>query len=137
MDRRIAFISRWAEANGFAFDIADPDDEILSVPLILLNALYRSVWNVVRGEWNDIPIEAFDLTVGTAREGYAGSTCAITALPIDSPSLLITHRSVRDSVADVIVPRIQTESSAFDDEWEVRCADRFFANAVVHQRLME
>ena len=38
---------------------------------------------------------------------------------------------------DLIVPRMRTEPSAFDDEWEVRCEDRRFATAVIHQRMRD
>jgi len=74
---------------------------------------------------------------GIASGALAVSTCAITVLKMNCPALLITHRSISDSLADLIVPRMQTESSAFDDEWEVRCEDRRFANAVIHQRMMD
>ena len=136
-DKRIEDLSGWAEAYGFTFDIAEDDDEILTLPFLLLSALYRSVWNVIRGDWNGVPFESFDLMRGKTGDAFAVSTCAITVLKMNCPALLITHRSISDSVADLIVPRMETESSAFDDEWEVRCGDRRFANAVIHQRMMD
>ena len=136
-DKRIEELSAWAEAYGFTFDIAEDDDEILILPLHLLSAFYRSVWNVIRGDWNGLPFESFDLMRGKTGDAFTVSTCAIAVLRMNCPALLITHRSISDSVADLIVPRIGTESSAFDDEWEVRCEDRRFANAVTHQRMMD
>jgi hypothetical protein len=135
-DKRIEDLSRWAGACGFTFGLADPDDEILGLPLHFLSAFYRSVWNVIRGDWNGRPFEAFDFMRGKTGDAFAVSTCAITVLNMNCPALLITHRSISDSVVDLIVPRMETESSAFDDEWEVRCEDHRFANAVVHQRVM-
>jgi len=136
-DKRIEDLSGWAEANGLTFAIADPDDEILGLPLHFLSAFYRSIWNVMRGDWNGLPFEAFDLMRGTTGDAFAVSTCTITVLKMNCPALLITHRAISDSIADLIVPRMRTESSAFDAEWEVRCEDRRFANALIHQRMMD
>ena len=137
MDKRIHEVSAWAETNGFAFDIADPDDELETPPLFLLNPLIRSFWNVVRGEWNGVPVEAFDLAVGRTTEAYGMSTCAVTGLMVNSPHLFVTHRSFSDRATDLIVFHVETESEAFNEEWEIRCSDRRFASAVVHQGMMD
>lgn len=85
-DKRIEDLSGWAEANGFTFDIADPDDEILGLPLHFLSAIYRSNWNVIRGDWNGVPFEAFDLMRGKTRLGrlqsaHAGIRARCTSMP--------------------------------------------------------
>jgi hypothetical protein len=49
----------------------------------------------------------------------------------------VSCRAISDSVADLIDPRIETESGAVNDDWVVRCADPRFANAVIHQTMMD
>lgn len=137
MDRRIDEVSAWAKTNGLAFDIADPDEELDTLPLLLLRPPIRSFWNAVRGEWNGVPVEAFDLASGRTSEAYGMSTCAVTGLTVHSPHLLVTHRSLSDSATGLVVLHIETESEAFNEEWEIRCADRRFASAVVHQGMMD
>ena len=130
----------WAGRNGFSYSVADEDDEILALPLAFLWCPTRSVWNVLRGSWAGTEMVGFDLLRGpapaTPLEGFSGSSCALTAVAMAAPDLTISPRWLGDEVEDTVVSRVETESPEFNARFEVRCDDRRFATAVVHQRLM-
>lgn len=139
--RRSDSIARWAAANGWDYD--SQSALLLSrwtVPPFGRSGR-REARDVLRKEIRGVPVTSFTFSVVTdtvADMALIGERHVLmTELPVRLPALTLTPEgSPRRHGALGLLPDIELESGQFNDRWRVQCADRRFAYALCHPRLM-
>lgn len=131
-----------AEARrlGLAFSAKDPFD-VLGTPFALIRRArrtFREVENVMWGPWRDLEVRVFDYAYQESEEEWRRLTGAMAAVAEGWPTVVIEPGHLAASPAHVLgLGGIEFESERFNRTFQVRCADRRFANAFIDARMME
>lgn len=130
-----------AEAGrlGLRFSHADRDG-LLSLPFELFGraATIRDLENVLSGPRNGVEVALFDYRYSQGEDADFRFSCAMVPVPSTWPTFLLRpERALSRAARDVGLRDIETESEAFNRAFEVRCADRRFALALLEPRMME
>ena len=137
-DREVA---AWAGWHGLSFD--PPEDPGMPNRFRDLRCLQeggdRYAYNVMRGEWDGLPITAFDYHYGPA-EGRGRSSYIFSAVIIESPGplrpLCIRRRQFLDRASKPLrFKEIDFGSSGFGREFRVTSPDEEWARAVLHPQM--
>jgi hypothetical protein len=157
---RAAEMRAWAQAHGFQYEQAVPD-ELLALPFYLFtmgtDEVVASGDNLLTGEWDGMPVDVFDTTVAVPDGvNVAGVveywmeheliTTAIAGTGADLPYVYIDKKNVATRLADDLdkVDRLhhdhlEVECGArdFDHHFEVHTTHPGFARELMSHDLME
>jgi hypothetical protein len=157
---RAAEMRAWAQAHGFQYEQAVPD-ELLALPFYLFtlgtDEVVASGDNLLTGEWDGMPVDVFDTTVAVPDGvNVAGVveywmeheliTTAIAGTGADLPYVYIDKKNVATRLADDLdkVDRLhhdhlEVECGArdFDHHFEVHTTHPAFARELMSHDLME
>jgi hypothetical protein len=131
-----------AEARrlGLAFSGKDPFD-VLKMPFALIRRsrrTFREVENVLWGHWRDLEVRTFDYAYQESEDEWRRFTGAMAAVAGGWPTLVIEPGHLAGSPAHLLgLGGIEFESERFNRTFQVRCADRRFANALIDARMMD
>lgn len=130
-----------AEARrlGLAFSSKDPF-HLLQTPFALIRRsrrTFREIDNVLWGRWGDLEVRVFDYAYQESEDEWRRFTAAMAAVPEGWPALVIEPGHLPTSTHLLGLRTIEFESERFNRTFEVRCADRRFANAFIDARMME
>jgi len=133
-----------AHQLGLSYAFDDPFD-ILSEPFELFRrGDGRGVEHVLSGEWQAMPLRAFDYwyydestdSKGNRSRSYSYFSCALTPLEAGCFRLSISPESVFTRLADALTFRdSEFESEEFNRAWNVTSDDAGFAHAFVDARM--
>lgn len=120
---------------------------ILSYPFALVQkGDGRGAENLLTGSWNGIELVEFDYwyydesrdSKGNTSRSYHRFSCVMAAVALGGAHLTLGREDVFTRLADSIGLRdIEFETEEFNNAFNVKCADRKFANDVVDQRMMQ
>jgi hypothetical protein len=136
--RRRAMVAE-ARRLGLAFSERDPF-HLLQMPFALLRRsrmTFREIDNVLWGRWGDLEVRVFDYAYQESEDEWRRFTGAVAAVPEGWPALVIEPGHLPSSPHLLRLGTIEFESELFNRTFQVRCADRRFANAFVDARMME
>jgi hypothetical protein len=143
--RREAF-ALMATQLGLRYSAADPFG-ILSEPFALFEkGDGRGVENVMWGAWQGVDLRAFDYwyyeestdSEGHRNKNYSRFDCVIVPIDAACMRLTITHENLLTRLADALsFHDIQFESEAFNKAYQVKSADKKFANDMVDARMID
>jgi len=140
--RRRNELSAWAESHGLSFDAAHDAsyDERYAGFGCLRRGHSRHAYNVMSGEWEGHPVEAFDYRYVTGH-GKNRSTHHFSAVVVDVgfpvKALRIRPEGLFDRVTELLgADDIDFESAEFSRQFHVKGEDRRWAFDVLHQRTM-
>lgn len=137
---RIDELLDWGEDHGLDLSLGNEYDWIPRIPFLVFEhpaGLRPLAWNVLTGEWRDVPVVWFDIEIGGELDGFAGS-CAMVELAADVPPLHVSHRGLFDRVESwVPVEEIQTEWDQFNEHFRIRCEQPRFANDLLDARMLK
>ncbi len=131
---------------GLEFSAEDPFG-CLGYPFALLSrGDGRGVENVMWGLWQGIPVREFDYwyyeestdSRGHRSKTYHRFSCAVTEIDASCSHLTLDRENLFTALADRIGLRdIEFESEAFNRAFNVKSADRKFANDLLDARMMD
>jgi hypothetical protein len=98
---------------------------------------FREVDNVLWGHWGDLEVRVFDYAYQESEDEWRRFTGAMAAVAEGWPALVIEPGHLPTSPHLLGLGTIELESERFNRTFQVRCADRRFANAFVDARMME
>ena len=143
--RRQAFATM-AQQLGLSYSAEDPFG-LVSEPFALFGkGDGQGVENVMWGTWQAIDLKAFDFWYyERTSDGRGGSTktyyrfdCAIVPIQAACMRLTITHENVLTRLGNALsFHDIQFESEDFNKAYNVRSADKKFANDLIDARMMQ
>ena len=140
--RRRNELSSWAGRHGLSFDAARDAsyDERFAGFACLRRGHSRCAYNVMSGEWEGYPVEAFDYRYVTGH-GKNRSThhfsAVIVRVGFPVRPLRIRPEGLFDRVAELLgADDIDFESAEFSRQFHVKGADKRWAFDVLHQRTM-
>jgi hypothetical protein len=143
--RREAFATM-ATQFGLQYSVADPFG-VLSEPFSLFDkGDGRGVENVMWGTWQGVALKAFDYwyydqstdSQGRTNRTYHRFDCAIVPIDAACVRLSITHETLASRLANALsFHDIQFESEAFNKAYQVRSADKKFANDLIDARMID
>jgi hypothetical protein len=105
----------------------------------------RSTENVLTGRWQGIPITGFDYeyydestdSKGHRTKSYYDFSCVVADIAAQCAHLSLDREGLLTRLADHLgLHDIEFESDDFNRRFNVRCADRKFANDLVDSRMM-
>jgi hypothetical protein len=126
-----------------------PEDAMgcLGLPLALLaKGDGRGTENVLWGTWQGIDVREFDYwyyeestdSEGHRTRSYSRFSCAVTEVEAVFHPLTLERENLLTRLADrVALKDIQFESEVFNEAFNVKCADRRFANDLLDARMMQ
>lgn len=126
-----------------------PEDTLgcLSFPFALLEeGDGRGTENVMWGTWQGIPVTEFDYwyyeesttSNGHRTKTYHRFSCAVTEIRASCRHLTVDREDLFTRLADHVGLRdIEFESDEFNSRFNVKCADRKFANDLIDARMMK
>jgi hypothetical protein len=131
-----------AQANGWAFSIEDHDD-LKALPFrYFTNGIAGVAMDEIEGEWDGRDFVAFDfewsmLSSGMfVTESVLDSSCAITALPVVCPELMVSHETSGHWLAHPLHHQVfESERSDFARAYRVTTTHPTFAAAVFDEAL--
>jgi hypothetical protein len=119
---------------------------ILSFPFALLQkGDGRGAENLLTGSWQGIDLVEFDYwyydersdSKGKSSRTYHHFSCVMAPVALGGAHLTLGRENVLTRLANGVGLRdIEFETEEFNNAFNVRCADRKFANDVVDQRMM-
>ena len=136
-------LSAWAEAHALRFDRAKNHsmDSRLSEFRCLRQGRSRYAYNIMKGQWGDRPVLAFDYhyTTGSGKNRQNHYFSAVVlASPVPLKPLFIRREGFFDKVTEFFgFDDIDFESAEFSRKFFVKSPDKRWAYAVIHQRMME
>jgi hypothetical protein len=143
--RRREALATMALQLGLEFSADDPFG-CLSYPFALLTkGDGRGAENVMWGEWQGLPLRAFDFWYyeesrdanGNRSKTYHRFSCAVTEIEAGCSHLVIDRENLLTSLADRMGLRdIEFESEVFNRAFNVKGKDRKFANDLIDARMM-
>jgi hypothetical protein len=130
-----------AEARrlGLDFSAKDPFD-LLQMPFAMIQRsrrTFREIDNVLWGTWGDLEVRVFDYAYQESEDEWRRFTGAMAAVAEGWPALVIEPGHLPTSPHLLGLRTIEFESERFNRTFQVRCADRRFANALIDARMME
>ncbi|HEX6131244.1 MAG TPA: hypothetical protein VF044_05905 [Actinomycetota bacterium] len=144
--RRLEGFKLVASRLGLRHSATDPFG-ILDEPFELLSrGDGRGVEHVLSGEWQGMPVRAFDYwyydestdSKGHTSRSYRRFSCAMTPIDAACSPVSVSPENVLTRLADVLTFRdIEFESEAFNRAWNVRSDDAAFAHALLDARMIE
>jgi hypothetical protein len=142
--RREAFATM-ARQLGLSYAAEDPFG-VVSEPFALFEkGDGRGAENMLWGTWQDIQLRAFDYwyyeestdSHGRTSRSYYRFDCAIVPIDAACVRLTITHETLFTRFADALTFHdIEFESEAFNKAYNVKSADKKFANDLIDGRMM-
>jgi hypothetical protein len=142
--RQQAFAA-FAAANGLRYFAHDPFDLLAEPFQLFRQGDGRGIENVLDGEWEGVPVRAFDYwyyeestdSEGHRRKTYYRFDCAIAPIEAACAPLRIEREGVLSRLADHVALRdLEFELEEFNRAFDVHCDDRKFANDFLDQRMM-
>lgn len=143
--RRQQRFSLIARQLGLSYAAQDPFG-LLGWPFVLFGrGDGQGVENVVWGEWQGVPIHAFDFWFydettdanGRTSKSYTRFDCAVAPIDAACPGLTIERENMLTRLADALALKdIQFESDEFNRAFNVKSGDPAFATAFVDARMM-
>ena len=135
-----------ARQLGLSYTFHDPFDNLSEPFELFRRGDGRGVEHVLSGEWQAMPLRAFDYwyydettdSKGHTSRSYHRFSCALT--PIDAACFRasIEPENVFTRLADALTFRdIEFESEAFNRTWNVKSDDAAFAHTLVDARMIE
>jgi hypothetical protein len=131
---------------GLQYSAADPFG-IVSEPFALFaKGDGRGVENVMWGAWRGVDLRAFDYwyyeessdSKGNRSKHYYRFDCVIVPIDAACVRLTITHENLLTRLADALsFHDIQFESEAFNKAYDVKSADKKFANDMIDARMID
>jgi hypothetical protein len=143
--RREAF-RIFAGRHGFQYAQGDPFD-LLGWPFDLFRrGAGRGIENMLWGNWEDQPMQAFDYwyytestdSKGRRSRSYRRFSCALVEVPAAFPHLVVAREGILSRLADHLgFEDIEFESPEFNRRYNVKAADRKFAYELLDARMLE
>lgn len=143
--RRLQGFALIARQLGLSYAPEDPFG-LLGWPFALFTrGDGQGIENVVWGEWQGLPVHAFDFwfydettdSNGRTSRSYTRFDCAVVPVDAACPSLSIQHENVLTRLADALALKdLQFESDEFNRAFNVKSGDAAFATAFVDARMM-
>jgi hypothetical protein len=131
---------------GLAFSVEDTLG-CLGYPFSLLaRGDGRGTENVMWGAWQGIPVNEFDYwyyeestdSKGHRTKTYYRFSCAVTEIAAQCAHLTLDREGLFTRLADHLgLHDIEFESEEFNRRFNVKCADRKFANDMLDPRMMQ
>jgi Protein of unknown function (DUF3137) len=119
----------------------------LSFPFSLLQrGDGRGAENLMWGSWQGIPVTEFDYwyyeestdSKGNRTRTYHRFSCGVTEIAAQCAHLVLDREGLFTRIADHIgLHDIEFESEEFNRRFNVKCADRKFANDILDPRMMD
>jgi hypothetical protein len=136
MDREDLF-QQEADRRGWQFSI-DDDEGVVDLPFrFFTNGVGRSVSNLLMGTYGDEDVMAFDFEWNSIVGGTfqatttTTSTCAVAAVAIDAPSLMVSHESLWDRIAHPSRHEVwKADDEAFERRFKITTPEPDFAAAL-------
>jgi hypothetical protein len=139
--QRIRAIAAFAGAHGLT--VLGKQWDLGDCGFTLFDAGNRRSWrNVLRGQWNGLPVTYCDYTyvTGSGKDQRTESfSSVIGELGMRMPWVTVAPRSVVGELADRLVgaPGIRFESIEFNDRFDVQSSDDSFAVELIDARMIE
>jgi hypothetical protein len=142
--RREAFATM-ARQLGLSYAAEDPFDVIAEPFALFEKGDGRGAENMLWGTWQDLQLRAFDYWYydeSTDSKGHRSRTyhrfdCAIVPIDAACVRMTITHETLFTRLADRLTFHdIEFESEAFNKAYNVKSADKKFANDLIDGRMM-
>ena len=143
--RREAFATM-AQQLGLSYSMQDPFGLLSEQFALFSKGDGQGMENVVYGVWQGIDLRAFDFWYfertsdgkGGSSKTYYRFDCAIVPIDAACMRLTITHENVLTRLADALsFHDIEFESEDFNKAYNVRSADKKFANDLIDARMMQ
>ncbi len=141
-EKRRKMLAAWAAGHGLTFDKErDKSFDSRFDQLECVNEGHsRYAYNIMRGDWGELPIVAFDYHYATGH-GKNRTDHRFSAVIIQSPFPLKPLRVRPEGFFDKIgaffgFDDIDFESAEFSHKFHVKAADKRWAYDVIHQRMM-
>jgi hypothetical protein len=135
-----------ARQLGLSFSAEDTQG-CLGYPFVLLQkGDGRGTENVMWGTWQDLPMVEFDYwyyeestdSKGGRTRTYHHLSCAVVQIAAQCAHLTLDREDVLTRIADHVgLHDIEFESEDFNRRFNVKCADRKFANDLIDARMMQ
>lgn len=131
-----------ARRHGLFFAPSDPYDMINTLPFELFDrGRDKAVHNVLYGtrpDGRNVRGFEYEYTTGSGKNARTYHwSCGMASTGAHWPHLTLGPESVFDRITDLITgDDIDFESDEFNKAWEVRCADRKFASALIDPEMM-
>ncbi len=135
-----------ARQLGLSFS-AEDTHEYLGYPFALLHqGDGRGTENVMWGTWQEMPVVEFDYwyyeestdSEGHRTRSYHRFSCAVVQLAAQCAHLTLDREDLLTRFADHVgLHDIEFESEDFNRKFNVKCADRKFANDLIDARMMQ
>ena len=143
--RREAFATM-ARQLGLSYSAEDPLGTLAEPFSLFEKGDGRGVENVMWGTWQGIDLRAFDYWYyeestdgkGSRSRTYYRFDCSIVPIDAACVRLIISHENVLTRLAGAMsFHDIQFESEAFNKAYNVKSADKKFANDLIDARMMD
>lgn len=138
-------LALFARQMGLEFYLVDFIG-LLSLPFDLLRrGDGRGAENLMTGTWHGIALTEFDYwyydestdSKGNRQRTYHYFSCVTASYDAYGAHLIVTPENLFTRLADGVgLHDIQFETEAFNKAFQVKCADRKFANDFIDQRMM-
>ncbi|MDP9330953.1 MAG: hypothetical protein M3P11_09985 [Actinomycetota bacterium] len=142
--RREAFATM-ARQLGLSYAAKDPFNVIAEPFALFEKGDGRGAENMLWGTWQSLELRAFDYwyyeestdSHGRTSRNYYRFDCAIVPIDAACVRLTITHETLFTRLADALTFHdIEFESEAFNKAYNVKSADKKFANDLIDARMM-
>jgi hypothetical protein len=143
--RREAFATM-AQQLGLTYSIADPFGLVSEPFALFTKGDGQGVENVMWGAWQGLQLRAFDFWYyertsdgkGGTSKTYYRFDCTIVPIDAACMRLTITHENVLTRLGKALsFHDIEFESEEFNKAYNVRSADKKFANDLIDSRMMQ
>ena len=140
--QRRKVVRTWAQGKGWRFS-QDKDHDLHERHDFdcLQRGRSRYAYNICQGQWDDLPVRAFDYhyTTGSGKNRSDHNFSAvILAAPVPLKRMLIRPEWLFDKVTAFFgLDDIDFESAEFSRRFFVKADDRRWAYDVIHQRTMD
>jgi hypothetical protein len=142
--RREAFATM-ARQLGLSYAAEDPFNVVGEPFALFEKGEGRGAENMLWGTWQDLQLRAFDYwyyeestdSHGRTSRNYYRFDCAIVPIDAVCVPLTITHETLFTRLADALTFHdIEFESEEFNKAYNVKSADKKFANDLIDGRMM-